>query len=523
MQPFRAHSPAAITEPPQTSVAATVSDGLGPHICRREETVSKLAERLAELNVVHVRGTPSSGKTILALLLAQYYETRGLPFVFLPGWKREEDDPIDTCIKHYESKYGAVGISRYQFLHSSNETVFIIDEAQESYEDIDFWSHVIKAKIGQGIGLRFCLFSSYGSPSTGRPQNPKCTPIGLFYTEQEFMDAVERQQLALPGRVTFPLDNDARAYLFSVTNGHPAAVTGLFEFVYHTYRSDIKQGQIKQIDKSHVARALEDDVKVFHFLATRAVSRSFPRKDILTIEAAQTLRRTLIERSIPFDKDDPGLDLCLQMGWLHSGAKDLTAADVFCVFPSRVHEKYVEIYLSSEYERRFPTDVFPTLGQLCMRVLENFSKSQLQLGCRGRITTSGKQSNPEAQFQDEFYRSLTALVGHGVRISSEWSRGDDGRIDFRILEPKWGVELLRDGDRLAEHCRRFTPTGTYGNWIQEKHLKDWLILDCRHSDPKPTPQPESKLWRVVFKQNYTSAVVLDSKNDVIIPEFPLLS
>ena len=68
-------------------------------------------------------------------------------------------------------------------------------------------------------------------------------------------------------------------------------------------------------------------------------------------------------------------------------------------------------------------------------------------------------------------------------MSSEWSRCGDGRIDFRIVDPSWGIEFLRDGDRLSEHCNKFVENGLYHQWISNGLIKDWLILDCRHSHP----------------------------------------
>jgi len=50
--------------------------------------------------------------------------------------------------------------------------------------------------------------------------------------------------------------------------------------------------------------------------------------------------------------------------------------------------------------------------------------------------------------------------------------------------PAWGVELLRDGDRLAEYCNRFLEKGSYYQWIANSQIKDWIILDCRHSIPQ---------------------------------------
>ena len=92
----------------------------------------------------------------------------------------------------------------------------------------------------------------------------------------------------------------------------------------------------------------------------------------------------------------------------------------------------------------------------------------------------------ESQYRDEFYRVFKSLLGDGVGISSEWARGGGGRIDFRILDPKWGVELLMDGNAgtIREHYKRFLPGGRYYGWISEGLMSDWLVIDCRTFKPK---------------------------------------
>jgi hypothetical protein len=61
--------------------------------------------------------------------------------------------------------------------------------------------------------------------------------IGLFFTFDEFMDVVKRWPSA-PGRSPFSLQRDACLYLLSVTNGHPAAVTGLLDYIYEVCDTD---------------------------------------------------------------------------------------------------------------------------------------------------------------------------------------------------------------------------------------------------------------------------------------------
>ena len=90
----------------------------------------------------------------------------------------------------------------------------------------------------------------------------------------------------------------------------------------------------------------------------------------------------------------------------------------------------------------------------------------------------------EATYQDEFYRSLHTVLGYAMDVTSEWSPDGVGRIDFRLGSVGWGIELLREGDRLHDHCQRFTTRGAYGEWIRQGLLQDWLIIDCRTSPPR---------------------------------------
>lgn len=135
-------------------------------------------------------------------------------------------------------------------------------------------------------------------------------------------------------------------------------------------------------------------------------------------------------------------------------------------------------------------------------------------------------------------RTFNSLAGRGVVFSSEWAFAGEGCVDFRIKEPGWEVEILRDGDRLDEHCKRFLPEGSYNGWVSEGTLNDWLILDCRHTVPerygivsassRKTNANDlsgiegTKLWRVILKQDYSSAHILNCDNEIIAPEFLLL-
>jgi hypothetical protein len=218
-----------------------------PYISPRTDTVEKLATILDEKRVVHVRGTPSSGKTTLAILLWKYYHKRRERVVFLDGWDNVSNPRtylVDECRAR-----GYSGVEPHTLTKAN--VVFILDEAQQSYNDPGLWLGIIKTQSGGYAGPRICLFSSYGSPVTGPTQYPLgSTPVQfgpsqrisitasqftenksvcLFYSQEEFEDVVSRRCLNPTSK--FKLDPAAREYLYSITNGHPGATNALLHFI----------------------------------------------------------------------------------------------------------------------------------------------------------------------------------------------------------------------------------------------------------------------------------------------------
>ena len=81
----------------------------------------------------------------------------------------------------------------------------------------------------------------------------------------------------------------------------------------------------------------------------------------------------------------------------------------------------------------------------------------LSMAERGqRYGPSGKQRPLEAAYQDEFYRSFIEELGTNECIASEQSYCPPSVKDAST-SPRWGIELLRDGDKPAEHLKRFEP------------------------------------------------------------------
>lgn len=158
------------------------------------------------------------------------------------------------------------------------------------------------------------------------------------------------------------------------------------------------------------------------------------------------------------------------------------------------NKRFVEYYYGSSPVKDFPRNAYPNISSLCLKVLRAFSKEMLlKTKNSQRLGPSGRLQPPEDFFQIEFYRCFWNETDSAVGISSEWSGTSGGRIDFLVPSACWGFELLRDGDRIEEHCSRFEPGGAYHPWIQDGRIKDWLILDCRHSMPRKTCEEKKYL------------------------------
>ena len=153
------------------------------------------------LYITQVRGTPASGKTTLANLLQHYIaiqEPDSLVAI-VPAWMNQ--DQLDQ--EGGWRKWLADG------WNAEPGSVLIVDEAQTSFRDIWFWTHI--KGINPNCRHRIITFSSYGNTETENsvpfPYSPYLNQVvglhktdhgdgvgvGLLLTEAEFFDFVEKR------------------------------------------------------------------------------------------------------------------------------------------------------------------------------------------------------------------------------------------------------------------------------------------------------------------------------------------
>lgn len=193
--------------------------------------------------IIHIRGTPASGKTTLATLVELYL---GLHFpnhkiTFSRQWPSEK-------MSHLESEKYLEGLLKgsYMDIMTSQDRVLLLDEAQTSYHDMFFWNTFLKG-IHRLSGPYVMLFSSYGNPSqfplgldvAGTPaafaQGQRISlrwesadnfpAVGLLLSDEEANDVINRSAQGNQDRQIYT--DGLKEDLYSFTEGHVGALSAM--------------------------------------------------------------------------------------------------------------------------------------------------------------------------------------------------------------------------------------------------------------------------------------------------------
>ena len=113
--------------------------------------------------------------------------------------------------------------------------------------------------------------------------------------------------------------------------------------------------------------------------------------------------------------------------------------------------------------------------------------SPRHLSAKRRLGPGCIQRLPEAQYQDELYRCCHNFSKGSLITFPEFGTAK-GRVDFYVPTKGWGIELLRDGDRRANHFGRFSESGLYKTTL---NISDYIIVDCRTTRPR---EEHSRKW-----------------------------
>lgn len=244
------HHPAVFDNSLATFAATTPLFEFDSHISRRIRLVDEMLAQVYTSYVIHVRGTPMTGKSTLAQLVARRSaETSpGTTTVFITWAVLGEHGRKSNM--NYQDFIVAESSGRLvhsDFLMPRAPILIIIDEAQLSYDESRFWLEFIKKQATdyRTPELRVILFSSWGSASEDVLTFQGSAPITLLETQRvesieqsgwphrmalafSFEEAEELVARFLPNSWVSP---EVARELVRLSNGHPGVTHGLLKCI----------------------------------------------------------------------------------------------------------------------------------------------------------------------------------------------------------------------------------------------------------------------------------------------------
>lgn len=212
------------------------------YVCERPDLVHSIIQLVQLARVVVIRATPQVGKTTLLRLLGRHIfeKEKDLEPVFFE-WKRREGRnglPYQQYLEQQKSKWQEDN-AKHRPYNPRARTVYLIDEAQNSYEEEELWSQTLKNRNTrrQDIFILVCLYGAVGTSRSHEPhiesqaslmdrfQRVELRPsmIGnphMLFTAEE--TAVTIQKWAI--QENFKLTPGTCEYFHMATGGHPGMV-----------------------------------------------------------------------------------------------------------------------------------------------------------------------------------------------------------------------------------------------------------------------------------------------------------
>ena len=234
------------------------------YVCKREKLVTSLLERVRQHGVVVIRATPQVGKTILLKLLGYHIirEEPGLEPVSVEWRKKEKRDglPYDQYLVQERSNWQEKN-SKVRPLNPLARTVYLIDEAQGSYEEEELWVSLKNYHMTRAQAF-FVLVCVYGAVGVSHARDPNVESqaqrthslqrIELYPTAPGSLcmlfrkDEVEFMIKRFAIHHKCQLEHGVVDYIQKATNGHPGVV-GLLLSYLHDFSLNVSPA-----DRSHI-------------------------------------------------------------------------------------------------------------------------------------------------------------------------------------------------------------------------------------------------------------------------------
>ncbi|KAJ3193113.1 hypothetical protein HK101_005403 [Irineochytrium annulatum] len=449
-------------------------------IVKRVGAVNAIIENLLKNNVLLVKSPPMTGKTSMATLVGNALHAAAVEKTLIMKISMVQLSRIDNNWE-FQKAFDAVTKCKWSDLVplSSQRLVYLIfDEVQLIYQPKPkpdgnrettpnnksrvFWE-MIKAIISDETSrIRVLLFAAYGSSvhnfqlSTPVQFDEGKTMAGieiLRFNDDELREYVEKNLKCL--QYVDPIQKPVAVAQFCnnlghYTGFHAGLIYTVVKAVNEEFSSDMKYRNYKNLSAAKIASAIYLDSVYEQLTQTRACSRL----SLVTEDEMASIRLLMLEgQALP--RDDIASSLT-KLGVL------VESKSGFGFSSPVVHRYFLGKVLGAVQTR---ADVMPT------NLRELINRALLAIDYKHLKESLGKTKKTdillERAWQMAFYRAVIRCTPHDLFISPDVGAlfNTAGAIDFTVhskdMSTFWGIELLREADRLNGHIERFAKGGRY--------------------------------------------------------------
>ena len=461
-------------------------------VLRRKEKVEHILTRLETRGAILVKSPPMSGKTSLAFLLSHFihqkYVALSSPSLVI-NMSILNLKPNGSATWDFQAKfkeYTGIDFLSLENLAKSRRVYLIIDETQLIYRQRQkktndgkpsspefkskaLWELIKEIMNDTNSNIRVLLLSAHGSS----PQNGEyCTPVEF---QDENVMGIE-ELLYSDDEIRLYLNNYFNSYsvvadsniFFNQVKLVTGANTGLVYTLVHQLNCDLlSEFKRNEVTKESILASLTS-VQTYQALQ---LCRAVTMVDLIDPDELTECRSILYGESVLSNTS-------IASSLVRKGILVDLPGQKYAFSNNIIEKKCLELY-TAPIARSSQTP--QELVEFIRLVLSNLNYSLLK-------DTYGRSAKSrvllERSWQMEFYSTSLRCTPSSWIISADVGSlfKSSGSIDFTLHDSLnrsvfWGVELLRDGDRLEEHIGRFGTKGRYASLV--KHLSDYCLVDFR--------------------------------------------
>ncbi|KAL8023773.1 hypothetical protein Plhal710r2_c005g0018381 [Plasmopara halstedii] len=480
----------------------------------RKATVAAFASLLDRIPVIFIRAPPLSGKTALCDLLYDHI-VRSKPDALVSRILANQM-PVDG--KFTEFFKFLYGYEFEAFCAHKGDRVVLIDEAQITYNDEQLWKGYVKGALESQIrGLRFVLFSSYGSFNIYRKFERAGTPIlvppqntfGLNATPYKPGLQLSREELKEMAQNSIGIS--ASDLIWILCSGHIGIARAILIFLHRKFGSGKPNDEDVELELRSLGLLQE----------IRSSYRGIP--------SADAFERVKDANNLP---DEAVLKMIGILNGVASG-KVMLVSDGHRTprsqFAAELLTRYGFLYEDQAGQLQFASSMHLKIWLYSNRtdpisyMVSDVAHEDFVVACVQRMSAlrlqnfANENTNGiarERQIQMELYGATVSCLPRDVLVTPEWRTTDGkGYIDLMIRGSSilWFWELLVNGDDAVGHSNRFETGGKYHGSLTGS--SKYVLIDFRQS--KGVRYQKHGFLYVSFVDSYTKALVFSTGKSVV--------